>query len=130
MVAALVRDGASGRVLLTQRRADQPMPLLWELPGGKIEDGEAPEGALAREVLEELGVGCHVGAIYDVVFHRYPEFDLYMLVYRCALAGAPRPVEVAQLAWVPPGELAGYAVLPADGPLLARLAREAAREVV
>ncbi len=124
VVAALVRD-ADGRVLLTRRRADQPMPLLWELPGGKIEPGESPEEALAREVHEELGCRAQVGRVDDVVFHRYPEFDLLMLVYRCALEGAPRAVEVAELAWVEPSRLLTYEVLPADIPLCERLARDA-----
>jgi 8-oxo-dGTP diphosphatase len=124
VVAALVRDDA-GRILLTQRRADQPMPLLWEFPGGKVEPGEPPVEALAREISEELGCAATVGAIYDVVFHPYADFDLYMLVYACALGGEPRAVEVAQLAWVPPDELGRYEVLPADVALVARLAREA-----
>lgn len=124
VVAALCRDGED-RVLLTQRRADQPMPLLWELPGGKVEPGEAPVDALARELAEELGCGARVGRIDDVVFHAYADFDLYMLVYACALVGTPRPLEVAQLAWVPPAELLRYPVLPADVALVERLAREA-----
>ena len=70
---------------MSRRRADQPMPLLWEFPGGKVEPGEAPEAALAREVREELGCGVAVGRIHDVVFHAYPDFDLYMLVYACAI---------------------------------------------
>lgn len=124
VVAALVRD-PGGRVLLSRRRADQPMGLKWELPGGKVEPGEAPEEALIREVREELGVGCTVGRIDEVVFFAYPDFDLYMLVYPCRLAAEPRAVEVAELAWVEPARLPSYDVLPADRPLVERLAREA-----
>jgi 8-oxo-dGTP diphosphatase len=124
VVAALVRD-AAGRILLTQRRADQPMPLKWELPGGKIEPGEAPTEALAREIEEELGCLAEVGSIDDVIFHPYAEFDLLMLVYRCALTGAPRALEVAALAWVDPADLGAYDLLPADRPLADRLALEA-----
>jgi 8-oxo-dGTP diphosphatase len=127
VVAALVRD-EHGRVLVTRRRADQPMPNLWELPGGKVEPGEAPGEALARELAEELGCRSEVGRIDDVVFHRYPEFDLLMLVYACRLAEAPRAVEVAELAWVLPQRLVELAFLPADVPLVERLARDAADE--
>jgi 8-oxo-dGTP diphosphatase len=59
-----------------------------------------------------------------VVFFAYPEFDLYMLVYPCTLASAPRAVEVAAIAWVAPRELPSWDLLPADRPLAARLARE------
>jgi 8-oxo-dGTP diphosphatase len=123
VVAALVRDSA-GRILLSRRRADQPMPLFWEFPGGKVEEGESPTEALAREVAEELGCAARVGRIDDVVFHRYPEFDLLMLVYACALDGEPRAVEVAELAWVAPADLLKYELLPADVPLCERLARD------
>jgi 8-oxo-dGTP diphosphatase len=125
VVAALARDG-DGRVLLSQRRADQAMGGKWELPGGKVEPGESPVDALVREIREELGVGCTVGKIFEVVFHAYPEFDLLMLVYACVLDGSPRAVEVAEVRWVAPSDLPSVDILPADGPLIAQLAAEGA----
>jgi len=125
VVAALIeRDG---KILLSRRRPDQSMPLYWEFPGGKVEPGEAPVDALAREVREELGCAVAVGRIDEVVFHAYGEFDLYMLVYRCRISeGEPRAVEVAEIAWVEPGRLTEVNLLPADVPLARRLAGEAA----
>jgi 8-oxo-dGTP diphosphatase len=127
VVAGLIVDDA-GRVLVTQRRADQALPLQWEFPGGKLEPGESPTAALARELAEELGVRAEVGRIWDVLFHAYPEFDVLMLVYRCRLSrdDLPRCLEVADLAWRPPDRLADLDVLPADAPLVARLAAEGA----
>ncbi len=123
VVAALIAR-ASGEVLITQRREDQALPLYWEFPGGKVEPGEAPEAALEREIREELGVAVAVGRIWDVMFHAYPEYDVYMLVYRCTITGGtPSAVEVKDLAWVAPAALDGYDVLPADAPLVARLQR-------
>ena len=88
--------------------------------------GESPVDALAREIAEELGCDARVGRIDEVVFHAYADFDLYMLVYACTLAGTARAVEVADIRWVPPAELVGFDVLPADVALCQRLAAEAA----
>ena len=124
VVAGLV-IGRDGRVLITQRRADQALPLQWELPGGKVEPGEAPVDALARELAEEVGIAVTVGRIWDVLFHPYPAFDLVMLVYACRITdGEPRAVQVADVRWSAPGALAGWDFVPADRPLLERLARE------
>lgn len=123
VVAGLVAD--AGRVLITQRRADQSLPLQWEFPGGKVEPGEAPVAALARELAEEIGVVVEVGAIWDVLFHAYPAFDLVMLVYACRIVdGEPRAVEVAGVAWVAVDELRAWDILPADRPLVDRLVDE------
>ena len=124
VVAGLV-IGEGERVLITQRRADQALPLQWEFPGGKVEPGEAPVDALVRELREELGVTVAVGRIWDVLFHAYPAFDLVMLVYVCRIVeGSPRAVEVADLAWVVARDLARWDILPADRPLVERLGVE------
>ena len=126
VVAGLIVDGP--RVLITQRRADQALALQWEFPGGKIEDGESPEEALGRELREEIGAAVDIGPIWDVLFHRYPAFDLLMLVYLCKLrpGEVSRAVEVADLAWCHPDELGSYDILPADAPLVARLVADGA----
>src|SRR6478672_11575343 len=104
VVAALVRQeprGEEGRILMSRRRPDQAMPNLWEFPGGKVEPGEDPEAALIREVREELGCDIAIDRIHEVVFHAYPDFDLYMLVYASRIAGGePKAIEVAEIAWV------------------------------
>ena len=108
---------------MSRRRADQSMPLLWEFPGGQVEPGEDPRQALAREVREELGCGVAVGRIHEVVFHAYPDFDLYMLVYPCEITeGAPTAVEVAEVSWVAAVKLPELDLLPADFPLAKDLA--------
>ena len=105
VVAALVRE--QGRILMSRRRADQAMPNLWEFPGGKVEPGEHPEAAL----------------IHEVVFHAYPDFDLYMLVYAGRITrGEPRAIEVAEVAWVEAANLPALDLLPADYPLARALA--------
>lgn len=125
IVAGLMTRGA--RVFLSRRRDDQPLGGYWEFPGGKVEPGEPPDRALARELREELGVEVEVGRVWDVLHHAYPKFEIVMLVYRCELAPGhePRAVEVADIAWVERKDLAGYDILPADAPLVARLTAEA-----
>jgi 8-oxo-dGTP diphosphatase len=130
VAALLTRPGATAgapaEVLISQRREDQALPLFWEFPGGKIEPGEAPTAALAREIQEELGVAIHIGRVWDVLFHAYPEYDVYMLVYACTLAAGetPRAVEVKDFVWIVPARLGDYRILPADEPLVRRLQAE------
>lgn len=66
MAAALRRRG--GRWLLQQRPAHKHHGGLWEFLGGKVEDGEAPVNALIRELREELGIVCDVGALHPAAF--------------------------------------------------------------
>jgi 8-oxo-dGTP diphosphatase len=124
VVAALIEQG--GRILLSRRRPDQSLPDCWEFPGGKVEPGESPDAALVREIEEELGCTVAVGAIFEVVFHAYPHFDLYMLVYRCHItAGTPSARQVAAVDWFAAREIPALQLPPADYPLARRLAREA-----
>src|SRR5208337_674265 len=69
VAAALIVRG--GEVLICQRRPGQPMALLWEFPGGKIEAGESPEQALARELEEELGIRAVIGPRVTRIRHNY-----------------------------------------------------------
>ena len=124
VVAAFI--ARRGRVLLSQRRADQSFALLWEFPGGKVEPGEDLATALVREIREELGCKIRVGNLVDLVFHPYPEFDLIMPLYRATIiAGTPHAREVESLAWVPRQKLAALPMPPADLPLAKKLSGRA-----
>lgn len=128
VVAALIER--RGRVLLAQRRPDQSLPLAWEFPGGKVEAGESPEAALAREIREELGCLVRVGKLVEVVGHAYPDFVLEMPIYRVAIVeGEPQAVTVAAVAWVPRREIARLSMPPADVPFARKLAASQAGRV-
>ena len=127
VVAGLIVD-RDGRVLITQRRADQSLPLQWEFPGGKIEPGESPLAALRRELDEEIGIDVHIGKVWDVLHHTYSDLEVIMLVYRCTVppGQTAKCLEVNDLTWCFPDELDRYDILAADRPLIDRLIGEGA----
>lgn len=115
--AALLRDG---RVLACRRTAPPALAGLWEFPGGKVEAGESDKVALARELLEELGVEAAIGARIG------PDLDLggtaVMRVYLATLkAGEPQAREHDALRWLAANELDEVPWIPADLPVLADL---------
>ncbi len=123
VAAALVRE--DGRLLLQQRPPGKSMAGLWELPGGKIEPGESPESALAREIEEELGVKLDPSDLNPFTFasHPYETFDLLMPVFMCRRwHGDFRGREGQAIAWVAADELAQYPAPAADIPLFERFA--------
>ena len=84
------------RFLLTRRLDDAPYPGYWEFPGGKVEADEDPMRCVERELMEELGITVRAEGVFDVLFHRYPERTVLVLVYRCSwLAGDIRDLQVA-----------------------------------
>jgi 8-oxo-dGTP diphosphatase len=116
VTAALIIE--QGRILVTQRRQDASHGLLWEFPGGKVEEGEDPRKALQRELKEELDVEVEVGMLFDVVFYFYPEYPILLLVFRCRVEkGSLKPIGCHALRWVILKELEEMAMPPADDPI-------------
>jgi len=111
-------------VLIGQRRADQPMGSLWEFPGGKIEPGESPQQALARELSEELGIHAEVGPAITRIRHHYRRggaVDLQFFAVR-KFAGEISNKIYQQVRWVKLKDLPGYEFLAADRGLIKDLA--------
>ena len=120
VAAAVIIEEA--RVLLTRRAEGQHLAGMWEFPGGKLEEGESPEEALVRECREECGIEVDVVGILDVTHQRYPEKNVLLLFYRCELrSGEVRHLQVADHAWVAPGDLDEYPLPPADERVVARI---------
>jgi 8-oxo-dGTP diphosphatase len=120
VVAAALADGA-GRVLLQRRAPGRAMAGLWEFPGGKVERGELPEGALVRELREELGIEVAAGDLEPACFASAPagEDHMILLLYACRRwRGEPRPLDAAALLWARPDEMRALAMPPADAPLI------------
>ena len=109
-------------MLLTRRPDDSHMGGLWEFPGGKVDDGEAPADALVRELREELGVDAAVERPITFAVHEEQGLRILLLFYAaCILDGEPKGKEGQAVAWVPIAELASYPAPPADADLVRRL---------
>lgn len=110
----------AAKLLVAQRVRPPELAGLWELPGGKVADGETDEAALARELREELGIDVSVGAQLggDV---RLPE-GLTLRAYRVTwLDGEPHAYDHRALRWVTRDEIVDLAWVPADTAWLADL---------
>jgi 8-oxo-dGTP diphosphatase len=120
VVAAALTD-ADGRVLLQQRAPGRAMAGLWEFPGGKVEECELPEAALARELQEELGIEVGTADLVPACFASAPigERHMILLLYQCRQwMGEPRPLDAVALRWELPGAMRALAMPPADAPLV------------
>lgn len=118
VVAVAMVDG-DGRVLLAQRPEGKSLAGLWEFPGGKLEPGERPEAALARELAEELGITAGPLTPFTFCSHAYADFHLVMLLYCCRQwQGTPHGREAQALRWERPEDMAGLPMPPADLPLV------------
>ena len=82
VVAAVIRD--NDKIFATQRGYGD-LKGGWEFPGGKIEEGETPQEALKREIMEELDTEIEVGELIDTIEYNYPDFHLSMGCYWCSV---------------------------------------------
>ena len=123
VVAAALVD-PERRVLLQRRAPGRAMAGLWEFPGGKVESGELPEVALAREIEEELGIAVESRDLVPACFASAPVGGCHMilLLYVCRRwSGEPRPLDASALKWLRPDEMRAGEMPPADQPLIGLL---------
>lgn len=107
------------KVLISQRRSQDPLGDYWEFPGGKQEPGESREQCLARELTEELAIRVRVVAALDSIEYDYAAVRVRLHPYFCdLLEGEPQPLASQRLAWATPSEFAQYQFPPANDTLL------------
>ena len=121
VAALIVKDG---KLLVCQRTRHQTMPLKWEFPGGKIEDGEQPRDALRRELEEELGIDARIGDEVERIVHEYPNgtsVELRFFAVR-EYEGELENRIFKDMRWAERQELTSFDFLEADLTLVRKLA--------
>ena len=116
VAAVIIRTASDGtkEVFATQRGYGEYKDW-WEFPGGKIEAGESPESALAREIREELATEISVGDYIDTIEYDYPAFHLSMRCYECTvISGKLELLEHENAVWLTRESLRSVKWLPAD----------------
>jgi 8-oxo-dGTP diphosphatase len=113
VVAAVIEK--DGRYLITQRRTTAVLPLLWEFPGGRVEEDELDAHALKREVNHRLGAEIDVGKLISFVSHPYDHYVVDLYLYECTLKTAELEARaVNEYRWASSAEFDQYSFTPAD----------------
>jgi len=121
VVGAIIRR--DDRYLVGQRAAHKSQGGKWEFIGGKVEPGETPGQALARECREELVLEIADERIVDAVVHEYPDKTIRLTLLSCTprAGNEPTALEHQQIRWITRAEMDGLDFSAADRELVARL---------
>ena len=123
-VVGAMLEREPGRYLITQRSQKASLPLVWEFPGGRVDEGEEDRAALARELKERLGLDVVVGEQAMSTHHEYPNYDVDFRVFACTLetpGQEPSHAKVNDHRWVSLAEMGQYKFPDADARTLAKL---------
>lgn len=120
VVAAVIRN--EDKIFATARGYGE-YKGWWEFPGGKIEEGETPQKALKREIMEELDTEISVGELIDTVEYDYPTFHLSMDCFWCEIISGDLVLKEHEAArWLDKESLYSVDWLPADMSLIEKVA--------
>ena len=121
VVGAVFHDGE--RFLACRKRPGKPLEGHWEFPGGKIEPGESPEQALAREIREELNLIAEVGQKVTTTTYEYDFATIELTTFYCTLVdGDLRLTDHDATKWVTSTEATHLTWAPADIPAVEAIA--------
>ncbi|MBS4224209.1 (deoxy)nucleoside triphosphate pyrophosphohydrolase [Lederbergia citrea] len=120
VVGAVITE--NGKILCAQRGRSKSLPLKWEFPGGKIEEGESPQEALHREISEEIHCKIGVGEQIEHTAYEYDFGIVHLTTFHCKLIeGQPTLTEHIAIKWLPPAELSSLDWAPADIPTIEKI---------
>ena len=124
VVAAIITRAPDNKILICQRRKDQPLGLKWEFPGGKVEPGEEHRAALRRELQEELGIEAEIGEQLTRFEHHYKNGGGVELTFFRVLtfAGEIKNLIFKDIRWVDRRSLPKFDFLEADVKLVRQIA--------
>ena len=118
----VVWDRDRQRILIDRRLPEGELAGYWEFPGGKIELGESPEEALARELSEELGIEAEIGELKLSVTHSYNDVGIVILFYEVLYwKGEPKAKHHLMLEWIYPEELKDRSIPDANKKVLEKI---------
>lgn len=121
VVAAVIKaeNGKGQPIIFATQRGYGDLKGGWEFPGGKIEEGETPQEALKREIMEELDTEISVGDLIDTIEYDYPTFHLSMDCFWCQIVKGDLVLKEHEAAkWLSKDELDSVEWLPADVTLI------------
>ncbi|MBL41807.1 MAG: 8-oxo-dGTP diphosphatase MutT [Rhodospirillaceae bacterium] len=120
-VVVLALLDSDNRILISKRLANKPMGGMWEFPGGKIEPGESPEGALIREIKEELSISISESCLAPLTFSAvaYDSNHFLILMYVCRVwEGTINARVSSEIKWVEKFDLGKYKMPPGNESLV------------
>ena len=127
VVAAVIKavNQTGQPIIFATKRGYGDLKGGWEFPGGKIEEGETPQEALVREIIEELETEVEVGELIDTIEYDYPTYHLSMDCFWCEIIKGNLVLKEHESAeWLTKTQLGDVEWLPADVTLIEKINAE------